>query len=419
MTIFGLIDCNNFYASCEQVFNPKLKNKALVILSNNDGCIISRSKEAKDLGIPMGEAFFKIKSLLKKLHIPALSSNYALYGDMSQRVMEIIGQSEPNFETYSIDEAFIKICNQKNQHKPEEFAQQLQQKILTQTGIPTTIGLGDSKTLAKLANYLGKKSQAKVFRLSSESSQQHFREIPIEKVWGIGRRKAQKLQGLGIWTIADLLNKPDSWIQKNLTIEGLRTAHELRGIPCIQAEDGQEHRKSIQFSRSFGHKITEFKELSEAISQYTAIATNKLRQKKLLTNFIQIYIRTARHDSSAHHSDSIIIPLPIATNDSFTLIRQANSMLKKIFKSGFRYHKAGVNFFELQEAKSQQISFLAPNIKPEHQKLLKQIDQFNQKTGLDSIRIASTGIKRNWSMKREHKSPSYTTKWQDFPIVRA
>ncbi len=419
-TVFALIDCNNFYVSCERLFRPELEGRPVVVLSNNDGCIIARSNEAKALGIPMGAPYFKNRSLIEKNRVEVFSSNYALYGDLSQRVMSILQQEEPEVEIYSIDEAFIRLPKHAGDYT--EHALGLKQKIRQQVGIPVSIGIAPTKTLAKVANRIVKKNPR--FRgvldlTDHDSLDTILAGTPVENIWGIGRRNTEKLNGQGIATAQDLRNSDDEWIRKHLSVVGLRTVMELRGIPCIPIDHEPAPRKSVVCSRSFRKPVFSLADLGEAVSSYVSIAGEKLRQERLAACNLHVFVRTNRHRRNLpQHSSSLMVPLQQPTASTPTLIRAALQGLKKIYKADFAYQKAGVMLTGLTAAGIvQQGLFLPPP--GDNEAVMTALDEINSRWGRNTVQYASSGIAKPWRMSQDRKSPAYTTSWDELPMVRA
>ena len=345
--VFALADCNSFYASCEKVFNPKLENKPVVVLSNNDGCIVARTSEAKALGIKMGEPLFKAKNIIEKHDVKVFSSNYTLYGSMSNRVMKTLGQFFPDIEIYSIDEAFMEISSLKNLYDYSKYAIKVRKIILQWTGIPISIGIGETKTLAKVANLIAKNNPETkgVFDISKIKDKKNIlKEIGIEKIWGIGNKLSKLLIKSNIYNAYDFIKQDNGWIKKNINILGLKTKLELEGISCYDLENNFKLRKSCCVSRSFGKRITLLKDMREAVSAYITRAAEKIRNEKLVANHVHLYIRTSPYNknSKEFYANSISTAIDIPTNDSIVLNKKVLNNLNKIFKTGFLYQKAGV-----------------------------------------------------------------------------
>ncbi len=416
--MYALIDCNNFFASCERVFRPDLQKKPLIILSNNDGAIISRSKEAKALGIKMGEPFFKVRRFCKHHKVHVFSSNYTLYRDFSQRIMSLLEEAWSDVEIYSIDEAFLDLSAMPA-HSHDSFCSTLQKKILKCTGILTSIGIGQTKTLAKIANHLCKKEfKSPLFNING---QLHWlKNISIGDVWGIGRQWHKRLVQQGIYTAHDLASMNPHLLRKQYNVIMMRTALELQGIPC-SGLSREEQKQSILSSRSFGIIQTEFDLIAQAVSAHCANVYEKLRQQGSLTQSIGVFIKTNRHrEDLAQYHQSAAIELAAPTDDLRLITYHAKLCLKKIFKPGFQYKKAGVYLGDLIDPKHYQLDlFEQPKENTEKkEQLMTLFDTINRKFGRHTIKLAAEGFSKSWAMKSELKSPSYTTQWSELPIVK-
>tara|TARA_Y100001970_G_C14213315_1_gene848192 strand:+ start:943 stop:2217 length:1275 start_codon:yes stop_codon:yes gene_type:complete len=410
----ALIDCNNFYASCERVFNPKLKNKPIVVLSNNDGCIIARSNEAKNLGIKMGEPLFKCKSIIKSNKVNIFSSNYTLYADMSNRVMNIIKDQFLNTEIYSIDEAFISF-NGKSINDIEDKFVNLRRKIYKWTGIPVSIGISSTKTLAKVANKIAKKESGVFFISSHDSKEKILKELPIGSVWGIGRKLEQRFLAMGILNAYQLSKMDNKNIRKITNINILRTAMELNGVNCIDIDTSPISKKQITTSRAFSKNITELKYLEEAVSLYVSRAAEKLRLQKSKCYIITVALSTNRFDRQNIHKFLLNShSFNSSTNSTSKLISAAKKILKNIYQSGLFYKKAYVFLSGLENSESKQYTFSDDIMMiKKDDNLMKTFDKINKSFGSDTIKYANTGISRDWFMKREKKSNRYTTNWNE------
>lgn len=416
--MFAIIDCNNFYASCERLFRPDLRNKPIVVLSNNDGCVIARSNEAKALGIAMGEPYFKIKSLCNQHRVNVFSSNYAFYGDLSYRVMCIIEDSWTDVEIYSIDEAFLDL-SKLPMEKHELFCIELQKRVLKETGIPTSIGLGQTKTLANLANHVAKKIlKIPVFNIRDKTM--WLEKIDVGEVWGVGRQWHKKLVQRGIYTASDLANANPRLIRDAFNVMLMRTAMELNGMPCAQLEEPRK-KQSIISSRSFGSLQTDYNHLAEAISGHCAQAYEKLRKQQLNAGRISVFVHSNRfRDDLPQYHNAIDYKLIQPTDDLRHLTRIAKFCLQKIFKSGIHYQKVGVLLSDLMDKKYGQMDMFN-QISQEDlavtEKLMSIYDSINLKYGQHTLYLAAEGCRKPWSMKRLKKSPNYTTQWHELPIV--
>jgi len=422
--LFALVDCNNFYASCERLFRPELNGKPVVVLSNNDGCIVARSNEAKALGIPMGEPLFKAQHLISRHKVHVFSSNYALYGDLSHRVMETLCQMEPDVEVYSIDEAFIAfpVTNEWDRVK---YAGELRERIRKNVGIPVSIGIAVTKTLAKIANRVAKK-QAQfngVFDLSDNSQIEHVLEkIEVNDVWGIGRRTTEKLNSHGIYTALDLKRADESRISKMLTVVGARTVMELNGISCISLENVPACPKSIITSRSFGHPVTDIDNLREAVITFVSIAGEKLRKQGVEAGILNLFITTGSFDEQARYSNNQTISLPQATSSTPELIAVALQCLKLLYRPGYRYRKAGVMLAEIVKKdryRQQDLFSFSQSAISEDKQLMTALDRINGKWGRQTIQYGmTTAENKPWMMQQTRKSPAYTTNWHELPVVK-
>ena len=410
----ALIDCNNFYASCERVFNPKLKNKPIVVLSNNDGCIIARSNEAKNLGIKMGEPLFKCKSIIKSNKVNIFSSNYTLYADMSNRVMNIIKDQFLNTEIYSIDEAFISF-NGKSINDIEDKFVNLRRKIYKWTGIPVSIGISSTKTLAKVANKIAKKESGVFFISSHDSKEKILKELPIGSVWGIGRKLEQRFLAMGILNAYQLSKMDNKNIRKITNINILRTAMELNGVNCIDIDTSPISKKQITTSRAFSKNITELRYLEEAVSLYVSRAAEKLRLQKSKCYIITVALSTNRFDRQNIHKFLLNShSFNSSTNSTSKLISAAKKILKNIYQSGLFYKKAYVFLSGLENSESKQYTFSDDIMMiKKDDNLMKTFDKINKSFGSDTIKYANTGISRDWFMKREKRSNRYTTNWNE------
>lgn len=413
----ALIDVNNFYVSCERVFNPKLNNKPVVVLSNNDGCAVARSNEVKALGVTMGAPWFKLKDLAKQHGIVALSSNYALYADMSNRVMSILRQFSPDQEVYSIDESFLDLTSFTHQNHVQ-YGQIMRKRILQWTGLPVCVGVGSTKTLAKLANHCAKKrTQYKGVcdfnAISLIELDAILHSIDVGEVWGIGRKLAPKLQAMDINTALDLKKANADRLRRQFSVVMQKTIHELNGIVCMELEDIVPPKKQILSSRSFGVPVRDFNSLAESITLYMSRAAEKLRKQHSFAGSVYVYIRTSPFKpDDPFYSNGMTIPLPSATDDTRQLVSVVLWALKQLYKPNFNYAKAGVMLSDLVPAAGVQTDlFSTMQAKPKSSQLMKTMDSINRKMGKESIKLASEGFKLPWKMKQENKSPSYTTYW--------
>ena len=408
--VFALIDCNAFYVSCERVFNPKLNNRPVVALSNNDGCIISRSKEAKALGIKMGVPLFKVKDIVEKEKVVVFSSNYTLYADMSRRVMNIISSSSPYTEIYSIDEAFVELSSLPIDY--ESYAHQLRQTILQHTGIPVSIGIASTKTLAKVANHKAKKDDSLngVCSLVNYNNIDQILELTeVGDVWGVGRRLSKKLINHGIHNAKLLKNCSDSWIRKMMSVNGLKTITELRGISCIPLEEYSMTRKSCCTTRSFGKLLTNLDDIEQAVTTFARRAAERIRSESLAASCVSVFVRTNPFDKkSAYYSNGASRTLSHPTHDSITIIETALLLTKRIFKNNYQYKKAGVLLSGLCDASEIQETLFEKNYN-QNSDLMSAIDAINYRYGRDTLQMASECKVGNWKQKRENCTRNYTT----------
>ncbi len=415
----ALIDCNSFYVSCERLFNPKIRKKPVVVLSNNDGCIISRSNEAKALGIKMGEPYFKEKNIIIKNNVQVFSSNYSLYGDISRRVMRTLKRFNSDIEVYSIDEAFLDLSNFSDS-EVQDVGHEIRNVVLKWTGIPTSIGIAKTKTLSKVANHIAKKKQSGVVSLIGiENIDPILEKVKINDVWGIGKQITKFYQQNGIYNAKQLKNKSNTWIKKSSNVLSSRTAMELKGISCIDLEATNSKRKSCVVSRSFGQKVENFQELKEAIAGYSLNASEKIRSESLVAKSITIFIRTSPFQNSySFYSNSKTIDLPIATNNSIEIVKASLNALETIFKNGYRYQKAGVILSRLSDSINSQNLFSSERDEKINN-LMKSIDSTNYKYGRSTLSLASAGVQKRWSSKRQHYSKIDTADFYSLPTIKA
>jgi DNA polymerase V len=418
MAIFALVDCNNFYASCERLFQPKFNNKPLIVLSNNDGCVIARSNEAKALGIIMGVPFFKVKALCQQHRVKVFSSNYVLYGDMSQRVMSVLSRYSPDMEVYSIDEAFLQL-DKLPVEDYEAYALQIRQYVFKCTGIPVSVGIGPTKTLAKLANFIAKKqTQNGVFSLVGRAAQARvLPTISVGEVWGVGRQSVKKLDALGIFTVQELKEASLKWIKKKFSKVMERVIVELHGQVCLALEDVAP-KQNICCSRSFGQLIDTEQGLAQALAYFVARACYKARQQSSVAQALQIFVRTRLFNQVNSYENSITIPLVSPTNDAVTLTKLAKEGLGKIFKSGYPYAKAGVLLLDLRDERHAQ-SALFPEVVARSQQLMPLLDKVNKAMGQQSLFFLSEGIDKPFATNNDYCSQRYTTCWREICVVGA
>lgn len=425
--IISIIDCNNFYVSCERVFRPDLRNKPVVVLSNNDGCVVARSNEVKNAKIPMGVPLFQVKNELAKMGCEILSSNYALYGDMSDRVMKTLAQFGSKLELYSIDEAFLDLSHI-NPRQLLGFAREIKETVYRDTGIPVSIGIGETKTLAKLANEIAKKDGRRILNGLPQSSKyggvlnlyhnpykdEFLKSVPVGDIWGVGRKYAKKLQNFNIQNAFQFSQAKDDWVKQHFTIQGLRMVKELRGVGCIDLDTEIDPKKGIVSSRSFGKVVTDIKELQQAVATYTTRIGEKLRKQKSVAGFLSVFLIANRFKDNSYYN-STSVKLPIQTDYTPELITQALKLLKKIYIPGYKYQKAGVMVYNLGSDDSVQLSlFDSPSPEFERQnRLMSVTDRLNSKYGNNTLKIATLGTKQTWQVKSEKRTPRYTTVWSE------
>jgi len=425
--VFGLIDCNNFYASCERVFNPLLENKPVIVLSNNDGCCVARSNEAKKLGIKMGEPYFKIKDLIIKNNVFVFSSNYELYGDLSNRVVSTLFTFSPDVEVYSIDEAFVNLKNLAVSNY-QNTGKQIRERVLNWVGIPVSVGIAPTKTLAKVANEFVKKDKnlrgvLSLIDKSEKEIDELLKNLEVGDIWGIGRQYSKKLNSEGITTAYDFKYSNPKFIQKIMTINGLKTQQELKGISCIPIEYETADKKGICTSRSFGRSVVNLGELQEALATHIATASEKLRNQNSKCYKITIFIRTNHFRiNEKQYSNSISYNFQEATHYTPDLIKTGIILLKKIYKSGYSYQKTGVILTDIVPENEAQNTLFNVDLfqykSPKKDFLIKKIDEVNSKFGNNSVIFGATGIKKEWKMKNEKRSNRYTTCWNEMLQIK-
>ena len=416
----ALIDCNSFYASCERIFDPKLLGEPIVVLSNNDGCIITRSAEAKALGIKMGEPYFKAKKIIEKNNVKVFSSNYSLYGDISQRVMEILLGFSPEVEIYSIDEAFLNFKGFKN-HELLTYCKHIRQTIKQWVGIPVSIGVGSTKTLSKIANHLAKKEadyEGICILKGDEKIEEALNRIEIGDVWGIGRRLSKFLRNYEVRTAKQFAFLDRRWIRENIGVVGEKIQLELRGVSCLDLELFPSPKKSCCVSRSFSRPIEKIEELQESIANYGSRVAEKIREEGLIAQSMSIFVLTNHFNKKEkQYSSSIKLQLDYPTSDSKLIVKRAVEGIKRIYKEGYRYKKAGIILYELHSSSS--VRGLLDYDKLRTVSLMRSLDEINYRYGSATLRLAAEGIRRSWHMRREKVSPCYTTSFDQLMIVKS
>lgn len=420
---FALVDGNSFYVSCERVFCPRLERRPVVVLSNNDGCVVARSAEAKALGVGMGVPWFQVRALAEKHGITAFSSNYALYADLSNRMMSVLAQFSPAQEIYSIDECFLGFDGFER-YDLMAYGQQIRQRVLQWVGIPVCVGIAATKTLAKLANHCAKKSWAgengvcDFAAIDAPALSRLFSTIPVGDIWGVGRRLAEQLAQRRIHTVEDLRRADAHTLRREFSVVLERIIRELNGTSCLDLEDVAPNKQQIISSRSFGAYVHELEPLREAVASYIAIAAEKLRRQGSLAGMVQVYIRTnPNRQNSPQYQQGLTIPLPEASDDTLRLTKVALWGLKRIYRPGFAYQKAGVALLNLHDARCHQPGLFAK--RADNPRLMRVMDQINGAWGRGTLRSAAEGIARSWSMKRENVSAAYTTRWDQVLTVHA
>lgn len=419
MKNFILVDCNNFFVSCERLFNPKLIGKPVVVLSNNDGCVVSRSNEAKKLGIPMGAAAFEYEYLFKKNNVFVFSSNFTLYADISSRVMQTLSELSTDIEVYSVDEAFLFV--------PEvtgnitDYARYIRAEVLKRTGIPVSLGIGPTKTLAKVANKFAKKQleYGGVFNINDKNIDDLLSKFDVADIWGVGYQYSKLLVNSGIKTAKDLKYGKDEWIRKKMTVMGLRTVLELRGQVCYDLQTNPDTKKSITVSRSFGSYVTTLDILKQAVASYASRAAEKLRKENLLVSVVTVFVSTNRYHDNFRYFNSRSIELNIASSYTPDILNAAHKALESIFKFGYQYKKAGIIFSNLIPQGHVQLTIGSeiPDFS-KNNKLMKTFDKINTRWGRNRLSFASIGTNHDlFKSKREKKSQNYTTSWHELLTI--
>nr|WP_207132467.1 Y-family DNA polymerase [Klebsiella aerogenes] len=423
MIVFALCDVNSFYASCETVFRPDLRGRPVVVLSNNDGCVISRSAEAKPF-VKMGEPYFKQKDIFRHHGVVCFSSNYELYADMSNRVMTTLEEMSPRCEKYSIDEVFCDLTGVRNCRVLTEFGHELRATVRQRTHLTVGVGIAQTKTLAKLANHAAKRWQQQTGGVVDLSNAERQRKLmaalPVEEVWGVGRRIAKRLETMGIRTVLQLADTDIRFIRKHFNVVLERTVRELRGEPCLELEEFAPVKQEIVCSRSFGHRITEYEEMRQAICSYASRAAEKLRQEHQYCRFISVFVKTSPFaPDERYYGNNASVTLLTPTQDSRDIIAAATRCLDAIWQSGCRYQKAGVMLGDFYSQGVAQLNLFDENApRKNSQELMEVLDRLNAEDGRGTLYFAGQGIQQPWQMKREMLSPRYTTRYSDLPTVK-
>jgi DNA polymerase V len=417
--VFALIDCNNFYVSCEQAFDPKLRRRPVIVLSNNDGCVIARSEEAKVLGITMGALLFKIQPLVEAHDILVHSSNYALYGDMSQRVMSVLREFTPEVEVYSIDEAFLDLAGIRCETYTA-LGRMIRERGYRHTRVPVTVGIAETKTLAKVAASIAKGSEKTggVLDLTKSPYQEiALQRTPVEKVWGIGPAYAKLLKKRGITNALELRNADTRWAKKAMTVVGARIVMELRGVSCLPLEICPRPRKSVTISRSFPVEVEALSELREAVSVFATRAAEKLRQDKLAASAVTVFIETSRFDKESYYSNSATLELVYATDNTQEVIQHALEALGRIFRPGYRYRRAGVLFNGLLPADQLTRRLFDNQALDKYRRVMPVVDRLNAKYGAGTVRFSVARPGGRWKTKLARRSPRYTTRLAEVMLI--
>jgi DNA polymerase V len=423
--IFALVDVNNFYVSCERVFQPKLEGVPMVVLSNNDGCAVARSAEVKALGIKMGEPWFKLKDLAAKHGIKAFSSYYTLYGDMSNRVTSVLRGFCSDIEVYSIDESFMRVESVSRIYGGNQsMGRQMRERIKQWTGLPVCVGFGHSKTLAKFASHVAKKNPefggvCDTTAMGAHELARWMARIEVGEVWGVGRRISARLDAMGVRSVYDLANAKLGEIRAQFGVVMERTVKELQGVPCLALEDLIEPKQQIMSSRSFGSMVTSIAELSEAIAMHVHSASEKLREQNSLASTLHVFIQTNRfREQDPQYNAGLVVPLPEPSSDMRLLTNAAIAGLARIYKEGFAYKKVGVMLMGLSDRDQQQSSiFDDPQDALRSNRMMSVIDSLNQDLGRGTLTSAAMGTNRRWAMRSGNRSPRYTTRWDELPLV--
>jgi DNA polymerase V len=419
--MFALVDCNNFYASCERLFQPKLRGKPIVVLSNNDGCVIARSNEAKPF-IPMGVAAFEFKEIFEKNNINVFSSNYALYGDMSSRVMDLLGEFSPEIEVYSIDEAFLKFEGFEQFFDLEEHGKKIRYRVTKGTGIPVSVGIAETKALAKVANKVAKKFPEKtgsVYVIDTDEKRiKALKWLAVGDVWGIGRQHAKRLLNMNVKTAYDFTLLSDEVVKKNMSIVGLRLLKELQGISCLDIEMPSD-KKNIATTRSFDKNYSDYELVKERVVTFAVTCAEKLRKQHSCANALMVFVHTNGHRKDLpQYGRNFLMKLPFPTNSDIELAKFATLALKRIFKKGFAYKKAGVIVMDITPETVKQVN-LFENSNVKHKVLMEMVDSINKSIGRTKVKLGSQDADRTWKMRQERLSPRYTTRINEAIIVKA
>ncbi|MCG8475371.1 MAG: Y-family DNA polymerase [Cytophagales bacterium] len=416
--MYALVDCNSFYASCEKVFRPELRDAPVVVLSNNDGCVVARSPEAKACGIPMAAPIFKMKDLVRRHNVRVFSSNYVLYGDMSSRFMNILRRFSPEVEVYSIDEAFMDLGGLE---PLKTQGRRIRATVLQELGLPTCVGVGPTKTLAKLANHIAKRypELGGVCVVDTEKKRVRALELtPAAEVWGIGRRHASRLKNYSVRTALDFSRMPPGWVRRHMSVVGERTQRELLGKPALSLELVRSRKKSICVSRSFGKELTDFSQLREALSAFVLNCSSKLRSEKACATVLQVFVMTNRFkEARPQYSNSLSMSLQTPSSSGLELNRLASQMLEGLYREGFGYKKIGVVMHGLIPENEVMGNLFDPVDRSRHAALMKKLDELNRRYGSGTVRFASQGFGKGWHHRQERLSPCCSTRWEELMEV--
>jgi DNA polymerase V len=419
----ALVDCNNFYVSCERLFQPGLEGKPVVVLSNNDGCVVSRSQEVKDLGLKMAVPWFQLKDIARRHGIIARSSNYSLYADISNRVMSLLSRFSPSQEIYSIDESFLDLTGIPADHTG--YGRQIRQTVRQYVGIPVCVGIASSKTLAKLANHVAKKNPRYGgvcnFNAMTETELENlFAAIDVSEVWGVGRRSTDRLRGMGIHSVLDLQRTAAKQLRAKFSVVFERIVEELNSVACLELDQIAQAKQQIIYSRSFGTLTSHLPDLEQAVIAYTSRAAEKLRQQRSLASGIQVYIRTNPHkERDPQYQQTILMPLPEPSDDTRLFCRAALHGLHRIYRSGYAYQKTGIMLAGIIPASSRPHTLF--DDVPGQEKscaLMKTLDRINRSMGSGTIKFLGEGIDKSWAMRRQNMSKRYTTEWDELAVCR-
>ncbi|OGU38822.1 MAG: SOS mutagenesis and repair protein UmuC [Ignavibacteria bacterium GWB2_35_12] len=419
----AVVDCNNFYASCERVFNPKLLGKPVVVLSNNDGIIVALSNEAKAVGIKMGDPLFKVQDLVKKHDVNVFSSNYVLYGDISHRIMTTLEQFSPNVEIYSIDEAFISLEGFKRKNLTE-YCREIRETVKKWIGIPVSVGIAETKTLSKIANRIAKKNPKydgvlNIYGIAQNEIDEYLKITDVSDVWGVGHQYTKLLKKNNINTAYDLTKANDKWVKNNMTVMGLRTVYELRGIPCVSLESAVPDKKAIICSRSFGRYVETIEEIKESVSLFTTRAAEKMRSQNSACRLLTVFLRTNPFKKTPQYHNGVLVHLPVPSDSTTEMISYAMKGVEQIFRKGYLYQKVGVMLTGFEPVDRSQLGLFDSEDRIKMAKVTETMDRLNLEFGSRTLFYASSGIKRSWGTKSDMKSPQYTTDWENLPEVSA